>query len=114
GIDWSPDVGLRVLRAAGEGRWQALHWYLEGGVLYRAAGPAGFAVAPAEAQAAVAVVEHVADWTVRFWRPGVGWVAAGQTRGAPPAADDYTGVEITIHRQGEGVAVPYRKVVVLG
>jgi len=114
GIAWSPDTGLRILRAAGEGRWQALHWYLKDGVLYRAAGPAGFAVAPAEARAPVPVVERVADWTVRFWRPGLGWVAAGQTQGIPSTADAYTGVEITIRRQGADEAMPYRKVVVLG
>lgn len=114
GIAWAPDQGLRILRASGEGRWQALHWYLKDGVLYRAAGPAGFAVAPAEVQAPVPVVEHVADWTVRFWRPGLGWIAAGQAQGIPSSADAYTGVEVTIHRQGEGQTMPYRKVVVLG
>ncbi|NYT78663.1 prepilin-type N-terminal cleavage/methylation domain-containing protein [Alcaligenaceae bacterium] len=117
GISWSPVTGLGLVRAAGNGTWQQLHWYLRDGRLYRAVGTPSYRLPLPKAEASAAVLDGVLAFKVRVWRAGQGWVEPGVVNDAVPvravASVPDMGIEIAIYRQGVGVDKPYRKVVIL-
>lgn len=131
GIAWARGSGLLLVRSTGDGRWQRLRWYVDQGVLYRAAGAPSYRLPLPEPGAAVAVLDGMRAWSLREWRPGQGWMdpqaapadlasatrAAARSprrveRGAAPA-DGTVGLELVLHRQEGGARQVYRKVVVL-
>ncbi|MBV6274015.1 prepilin-type N-terminal cleavage/methylation domain-containing protein [Alcaligenaceae bacterium CGII-47] len=118
GILWSEHDGLSLVRSAGAGQWQQLRWYLQGDVLFRAAGTPSYRLPLPKADAgAVAVLHGVHAWAVRVWRPGQGWVnpaVAADTSGAGATPEPIaTGLEISIYRNDPARGSPYLKVVVL-
>ncbi|WP_368641938.1 prepilin-type N-terminal cleavage/methylation domain-containing protein [Castellaniella ginsengisoli] len=131
GIAWARESGLSLVRSTGDGRWQRLRWYVDEGVLYRAAGAPSYRLPLPEPRAAVAVLDGMRTWSLREWRTGQGWMdpqaapadAAAAPRPAVRArrragvesapADDILGLEFVLHRQEDGVRRAYRKVVLL-
>lgn len=131
GIAWARGSGLLLVRSTGDGRWQRLRWYVDQGVLYRAAGVPSYRLPLPEPGMAVAVLDGMRAWSLREWRPGQGWmdpqaapadVAAAPrtaTRGGRRAgresalADGIVGLELVLHRQEDGARRVYRKVVLL-
>ncbi|NGM88468.1 prepilin-type N-terminal cleavage/methylation domain-containing protein [Parapusillimonas sp. SGNA-6] len=116
GITWDPAAGLSLVRAAGEGRWQALHWYLKDGRLFRSTGAPSHRLPLPPADAGIAVLEHVRALTVKVWQPGQGWTDPSHSAPRTAAGFDpsgMAGLEIALYRQGVASDQPYRKVVVL-
>lgn len=99
-LEWAPDAGLSLTRAADPGRAQIVHWFVRDGRLWRATGAPGWALPLALPGPAQAVLDRVSSWQVRGWHPGQGW-------GVPDAA--VTGLEFRLGRDGQ----VYRSVVVL-
>ncbi|MFT4173107.1 MAG: prepilin-type N-terminal cleavage/methylation domain-containing protein [Rhodocyclaceae bacterium] len=106
-IEW-----VRAAPAA-PGQWQRVRWWMQGGVLYRAAGEAAAAYplpAPAS-QAGVAVANGVAAFDMRAWSAGSGWRVL-------PALDEVrtaaSGIEVVLKiRRSEGAPLSYRRVIPL-
>lgn len=117
GISWSPVTGLGLVRAAGNGTWQQLHWYLRDGSLFRAVGTPSYRLPLPKAEAGAAVLDGVLAFKVRVWRAGQGWVEPGGVTDTVAvragASVPARGIEIAIYRQGVGVDKPFRKVVIL-
>ncbi|MGB5806210.1 PulJ/GspJ family protein, partial [Castellaniella sp.] len=74
GIAWARESGLLLVRSTGDGRWQRLRWYVDQGVLYRAAGAPSYRLPLPEPGTAVAVLDGMRAWSLREWRPGQGWM----------------------------------------
>ncbi|MFT0544867.1 type II secretion system protein J [Allopusillimonas ginsengisoli] len=117
GIVWSPATGLGLVRAAGNGTWQQLRWYLQDGRLFRTVGAPSYRLPLPQAGTGAAVLDGVLGFTVRVWGPGQGWVEPGSGSDTvavrPATSEPVTGIEIAIYRQGVGDDRPYRKVVIL-
>jgi len=117
GITWDPGTGLNLVRAAGDGRYQELRWYLEEGRLFRAAGTPSHRLPLPRATTGVPVLDHVRALTVRVWQTEQGWIDPSQNRPRVAAARSdgagLVGLEVALYRQGVGTDQPYRKVVVL-
>jgi len=122
GMDWSAQTGLGIVRAAGDGRWQHLHWYLRDGVLYRSIAAPSYLWPLPDVETPVAVLHGVRAFAVRLWLPGLGWADATAPAGTAPAgaarteaapAGAASGLEISIYTQDGDARQPYRKVVVL-
>ncbi|CAM5201803.1 General secretion pathway protein J OS=Castellaniella defragrans OX=75697 GN=HNR28_001603 PE=4 SV=1 [Castellaniella defragrans] len=132
GIAWTRESGLFLVRSTGDGRWQRLRWYVDHGVLYRAAGTPSYRLPLPEPGAAVAVLDGMRAWSLREWQSGRGWMdpqaaSANAAAAAPrPAArdrrrarmesapaDGTVGLELVLHRQEDGTRRTYRKVVLL-
>ncbi|MGB3425715.1 MAG: prepilin-type N-terminal cleavage/methylation domain-containing protein [Castellaniella sp.] len=131
GIAWTRESGLFLVRSTGDGRWQRLHWYVDQGVLYRAAGAPSYRLPLPEPGMAVAVLDDMRAWSLREWRSGQGWTdpqaasADGAAAPRPPArggrragmetvpSDGIVGLELVLHRQEAGARRAYRKVVLL-
>lgn len=116
GIAWNGTAGLSLVRAAGDGQWQTLRWYLKEGRLYRAAGAPSHRLPLPPAETSVAVLEHVRALTVRVWQPEQGWVDPSQDRRSNSGSAGGTslaGLEIALYRHGTANDQPYRKVVLL-
>jgi general secretion pathway protein J len=122
GMDWSTQTGLGVVRAAGDGRWQRLHWYLHDGTLYRSTAAPSYLWPLPDIETPVAVLHGVREFAVRLWLPGLGWADANAPAAAAPASGAHqtkaasgsaTGLEIAIYKQGDKDDRPYRRVVVL-
>jgi general secretion pathway protein J len=116
GIVWDPGWGLSLVRSAGEGQWQELHWYLKDGRLFRSAGAPSHQLPLPRAETGMPVLEQVGAMTVRVWQAEQGWIDPSQNRPGKAAAADgsgLVGLEIALYRQGLANGQPYRKVVVL-
>ena len=115
GIVWNDSTGLNLVRAAGEGRWQQLRWYLEDGALRRAVGAPSHLLPLPPIETSVIVIEQVQALTVRIWQPGQGWVdpTQGGSQSGSPSGESIIGLEIALYRQGSASDKPYRKVVLL-
>ncbi|OWT53469.1 PulJ/GspJ family protein [Candidimonas nitroreducens] len=122
GMDWSAQTGLGMVRAAGDGRWQRLHWYLRDGILYRSVAAPSYLWPLPDVEAPVAVLHGVRAFAVRLWLPGLGWADATAPANAAPAtaartttapSGSATGLEVSIYTQDGDARQPYRKVVVL-
>lgn len=116
GIAWNGTAGLSLVRAAGDGRWQTLRWYLKEGRLYRAAGAPSHLLPLPPAETSVVVLEHVRALTVRVWQPEQGWVDPsqdGRSSSGSAGGASLAGLEIALYRQGTAKDQPYRKVVLL-
>lgn len=106
---------LEIVRSAPTlpGEWLRAQWWLQGGILYRAAGTPGHGAPLAAPTAAdrVAVLEDVASFEVRAWSPGQGWRSLpGTERLSLPSS----GVEILLGVRGtDGEVRNYRRVVLL-
>ncbi|MFT0531435.1 prepilin-type N-terminal cleavage/methylation domain-containing protein [Castellaniella hirudinis] len=124
GMSWDPADGLQLVRSAGGGLWQRVHWFTAENALYRAVGQPAYHLPLPAPGTPVRVLDQVADWSLRVWRPRQGWTDAraiarrpADAADAPPVAapDDegQIGLEFVI-RQGSGRAVrDYRSVVLL-
>lgn len=77
------------------GQWQRVQWWVRGGVLYRAAGPASavFPLQAPEPADRVAVLDGVATFQLRAWEPGLGW---RRLPGVASARASATGVELLL------------------
>ncbi|MBB6083564.1 PulJ/GspJ family protein [Castellaniella defragrans] len=127
GVAWARASGLLLVRSTDDGRWQRLHWYVNQGVLYRAAGAPSDRLPLPGPTDAVAVLDGLRAWSLREWRHGQGWTdpqappadASGAGRGAARPGTDAAqamaavGLEIVLLRQEAGEQRAYRKVVVL-
>ncbi|MDX3893231.1 type II secretion system protein J [Pusillimonas sp.] len=129
GIAWDPEIGLSLVRSAGDGLWQQLRWHLQEGKLIRTIGAPSYLLPLPAAETGVVVLEDVDTLTVRMWQAGRGWVdppsavrngasanaqaGAGANTPGQGAGSGVTGLEIAVYRQGAAAGKPYRKVVVL-
>lgn len=120
GMSWDSDAGLSLVRAAGDGRWQQLRWYLHDGQLWRAVGAPSHLLPLPPVEAGMVVLEGVHAFSLRTWRAGEGWVAQAtntdRQAGAPTPVRSATvprGLEISLYRQEPNDINPYRKVVLL-
>lgn len=128
GIVWDPQTGLNLVRSAGDGLWQRLHWYLHEGNLMRATGAPSYLLPLPEPNTGVVILDNIEALSVRLWQPGQGWSdpppvdkSGSQTlntESAPPSGTrardtSATGLEISLYHRGLGADQPYRKVVVL-
>jgi len=135
GIAWDRDAGLSLVRAAGDGLWQQLRWYLKDGALIRAVGAPSYLLPLPAAETEVVVLEHVKGLSVKMWQAGRGWVeppsatresviGTVQTESSaqpetntgantPAPGSVASGLEISLYREGPASDKPYRKVVVL-
>lgn len=133
GMTWDPATGLRLVRSAGDGLWQRVHWFQAQGGLYRSAGQASYRLPLPAPESPVRVLDAVTAWSLRVWIPGSGWsdpapvqagsttsMASGRTnRVAGPMSDispdtGPVGLELMVRQQPDGqTAHAYRSVVVL-
>jgi len=103
---------VQVIRAAADGSWQQVRWFLENGALRRAVGGASSRLPLPDAGRADTVLEHVRDFRVRAWVSGRGWVT-------PPLPASRTaltirGLEIQVVREAtQADAATYRKLTLL-
>lgn len=124
GVVWNPETGLHLVRSAGNGLWQRIHWYLHEGKLMRAAGAPSYLLPLLAPETAVTVLEQVQALSVRLWLPGQGWTEPGNVQDSAPGTQrantpagtgqgGASGLEVALYRQGQAANQPYRKVVVL-
>ena len=99
---------LLLVRSAGQGLWQQVHWRLENGALHRAVGPASSKMPLPEPTQDDVVLDGIEAFDVRAWLPGRGWTAPPL-----PAATRASGLEIVVIRNSGDTVEPYRKVVLL-
>lgn len=124
GISWDQADGLQLVRAAGGGRWQRIHWFYTQGVLYRAAGQPSYLLPLPAPGTPVQVLDQVATWSLRVWMRGRGWTTPDKLQATvnpvnttPELAANQDlgpiGLEFSME-QGRGQAAhPYRFVVLL-
>lgn len=121
GIGWHAETGLSLVRAAGDGRWQQLRWFLEDGKLLREVGAPSYLLPLPAPDTRVVVLEHVSALSIKLWLPGQGWVDPNlgnqndtpANRNNAAAGAGTTGIELSLYRQGQASDKPYRKVVLL-
>lgn len=117
GVAWHANTGLDLVRAAGDGRWQRLRWYLQDGSLFRAVGAPSHLLPLPAAETSAIVLPHVRALTLKVWQPGQGWVDPRQIGAGNPVnaagSASLIGLEIALYRQGAASDEPYRKVVLL-
>ncbi|HUH87849.1 MAG TPA: prepilin-type N-terminal cleavage/methylation domain-containing protein [Pusillimonas sp.] len=125
GVSWSTETGLTLVRSAGDGLWQRVHWYLDEGKLVRGSGPPSYRLPLPAPDTAVVVLDTIGSLAVRLWQPGKGWVEPPRLAlDAPqpdtqkknfnqPTAATTAGLEITLHRSSDAPDTVYRKVVTL-
>ncbi|WP_397473377.1 type II secretion system protein J [Pusillimonas sp.] len=127
GIVWNPQSGLSLVRSAGDGLWQRLHWYLHEGNLMRAAGAPSYLLPLPDVNTGVVVLDQIDALRIRLWVPGQGWIepqrdaedgnqaapGANAPSGAAGRGAAATGLEVSLYKRGLGADQPYRKVVVL-
>jgi len=98
---------LDLIRAAPrqDGALQRVRWWLQGGTLYRAAGPARTQFPLPAAKDGVAVLSQVREMDLRVWQPGKGWRNLGGNN-----QDNPQGLEITLVRDTPQGPERYRQV----
>lgn len=84
---------------------QRIRWYVRGGTLYRAAAPLRTQFPLPAPKAAVAVLEHVTDFSLRGWQAKGGWQAPGSQ-----AHDEPAGLEVRLGWRGPQGEERYRQV----
>lgn len=121
GIAWDAETGLHLVRAAGDGRWQQLRWFLDGGQLLREVGAPSYLLPLPPLDTRVVVLDDVDKLSVKLWQPGQGWVDPNlitqentpRNRNNAAGNSGTTGIELAVYRQGQAGDQPYRKVVLL-
>ncbi|WP_323011319.1 prepilin-type N-terminal cleavage/methylation domain-containing protein [Castellaniella sp.] len=125
GMSWDQVDGLRLVRAAGGGQWQQIHWFYTQGGLFRAAGQPGYGLPLPAPGAPVQLLDQVTAWSLRVWVPGRGWtepdrlrVAAAAPAGTAPVRgtsqdEGLVGLEFSMLQGRDDSALPYRSVVLL-
>ncbi|WP_268798222.1 type II secretion system protein GspJ [Pseudomonas huanghezhanensis] len=107
-LQGTPENGrLRLVRSAPalDGTLQQVQWWLQDGVLYRAASAGDARLPLGEPATAIAVLDRVTALRLRVWRDGKGWV-----RWSPKTAINPRGLEVVLVRNGEQGQEPYRRV----
>ena len=72
GINWNAQTGLNLVRSAGDGLWQQVHWFMREGRLIRAAGAASYTLPLPAANNEVVVLEHLQSFRLKVWQASNG------------------------------------------